>query len=340
MRAKPDDQQTARREPSAAEISEISRREVLTRAMQLAGLAAASRAGAVLARDPATIDGSASPTAHDADTAHGSDTVRDPDTAIWDAHTHLAGVSGSVEQRTDRLLQCARHVGIERLVVFMGTSFVGDPSPDELRKQNDQVLQAIAHAPTRVMGMVYLNPKHPTASLDELDRCVANGPMVGVKLWIAMRCSRPELDPIIRRAVGLRVPVLQHAYNRVGENLPGESSCEDVAELAARHPDATFICAHAGNDWERGIRAIRSRSNVSIDICGSDPTAGFVEMAVRELGAHRVLYGSDAGGRSFASQLAKVYSANLSDAGRALIFGGNLRRMLAAALARPQNQVS
>ena len=138
--------------------------------------------------------------------------------------------------------------------------------------------------------------------------------MIGVKLWIAMECRRPELDPIVRRAVELKVPLLQHAYDRVAGNMPGESSCADVAALAARHPDAAFICADTGNDWERGIRTIRTHRNVSAEVCGSDPTAGFVEMAVRELGAERVIYGSDAGGRSFASQLAKVTSANLPEA--------------------------
>ena len=110
--------------------------------------------------------------------------------------------------------------------------------------------------------------------------------------------------------------------------MPGESNPADLAELAARHPDASFICAHTGNDWERGIRAIRAAKNVCAEFCGSDPTAGFVEMAVRELGAERVSYGSDAGGRSFASQLAKVYSADLPEATKRLILGGNLRRLL------------
>jgi len=125
---------------------------------------------------------------------------------------------------------------------------------------------------------------------------------------------------------------LQHANDRVDANLPGESSCADVAALAARHPDAALICAHTGNDWERGIRMIRAAKNVWAEVCGSDPTAGFVEMAVRELGAERVLYGSDAGGRSFASQLAKVVGANVPDDAKRLILGGNLRRLLAPIL--------
>ena len=52
-------------------------------------------------------------------------------------------------------------------------------------------------------------------------------------------------------------------------------------------------------------------------------------MAVRELGAQRVMYGSDFPGRSFASQLAKVYGADISEEAKRLIFAGNLQRVLA-----------
>jgi predicted TIM-barrel fold metal-dependent hydrolase len=55
-------------------------------------------------------------------------------------------------------------------------------------------------------------------------------------------------------------------------------------------------------------------------------------MAVRELGAERVIFGSDVVGRSFASQLAKVEGATISDSDKELILGGNLRRLLAPVL--------
>ena len=51
-------------------------------------------------------------------------------------------------------------------------------------------------------------------------------------------------------------------------------------------------------------------------------------MAVRELGADHVMYGSDIAGRSFASQISKVTGANISDADRRLVLGGNMRRVL------------
>ena len=106
----------------------------------------------------------------------------------------------------------------------------------------------------------------------------------------------------------------------------------ELAELAARHPDAIIVCGHSGGDWELGIRAIRPHKNIYADLAGGDPAAGFTEMAVRVLGVERVLYGSDAGGRSFASQLAKVYGARISDDDKRLILGGNLKRLLAPIL--------
>jgi len=247
---------------------------------------------------------------------------------VWDAHGHLTGVAGSPEERITQLLKVADRMGIDRLIVCMGLSFATDPSPERFRRENDEVLRAVAHSRGRAFGFVYLNPKHEKESLAELDRCVRDGPMVGVKLWVAVHCNDKRLDPIVRRAVELKAPILQHTFMKVSGNLPGESTPTDLAELAARHPDASFIAAHVGGDWELGIRALRAAANVSTDVCGSDPTAGLVEMAVRELGPERVIYGSDFAGRSFASQLAKVYGADVPEAAKRLILGGNIRRLL------------
>ena len=258
--------------------------------------------------------------------------------AVWDVHVHLAGLNGTVAQRVARLLRHAQRVGVEKIVLHMGTTLTSHPKPEEFRRHNDEVLEAISVAPERVMGFVYLNPQYQQESLAELDRCVRDGPMLGVKLWIAMACSRPELDPIARRCAELEVPILQHTFFRAGGNLPDESTPADLAALASRHPQTRFICAHTGVDWERGVRAIRATKNVYAEVSGSDPTAGIVEMAVRELGPQRVLYGSDAPGRSFASQLAKVQGADIPESSKRLILGENLRRLLASASQRGKNR--
>ncbi|MCX8108300.1 MAG: amidohydrolase family protein [Verrucomicrobiae bacterium] len=248
---------------------------------------------------------------------------------IWDVHCHLAGVPGDTpEARLKELIRYADRLGIQRLCVCMGMDWSHDPTPGRLRHENDEVLRAVGFFPERTFGFVYLNPKYTTASIDELRRCVADGPMVGVKLWVAEKCSSRLLDPIVRLAVELQAPIYQHTWIKVAGNLPGESTPFDLVELARRHPDARFICGHCGGDWELGIRAVRSCPNILVELSGGDPVAGVTEMAVRELGAARVLFGSDAGGRSFASQLAKVTSANISDTEKRMILSGNLKRLL------------
>ena len=248
---------------------------------------------------------------------------------IWDLHCHLHGVPGNTpEAQLAKLLEYADRMGIARLCVFMGMEWSYDPSPEKMRQDNDEVLRAVHHFPDRAFGFVYLNPKHTQASLDELNRCVRDGPMVGVKLWVAQHCNAPELDPIIERATELKAVVFQHTWLKIAGNLPGESTPMELAELAARHPSATIVCGHSGGDWERGLRAIRPHKNVLAELGGGDPTAGVTEMAVRELGPERVIYGSDVGGRSFASQLAKVFGAGIAESAKRLILGQNLKRLL------------
>ena len=248
---------------------------------------------------------------------------------IWDIHTHMSGVDGRTpEERMANLIRFADRMGVDRICLSMGYPFLTDPTADELRKQNDQVLQALAHYHDRAFGLVYTSGKLPDESVREIDRCIKNGPMVGVKLWVAQRAHEKELDPIIARATELKAPVMQHTWFKTSGNLTRESTPLDIVELAKRHPKALLICGHTGGDWQLGIRAIRSTTSLYCETGGSDPTSGFIEFAVKELGADRVLYGSDAGGRSFASQLAKVQGADVPDEAKKKILGENLKRLL------------
>ncbi|HSU56186.1 MAG TPA: amidohydrolase family protein, partial [Candidatus Dormibacteraeota bacterium] len=176
---------------------------------------------------------------------------------IWDVHCHLHGIAGDTpSERLTELLKYADRMQIERLCVFMGMNWSYDPTPEQMRQQNDDVMAAIEKRPERAFGFVYLSPNHVEASLAELDRCVRNGPMVGVKLWVARHCNTPELDPLVQHAAELKAPILQHTYLKVGGNLRGESTPMELAELARRHPTVPLICGHTGADWEVGIRAI------------------------------------------------------------------------------------
>ena len=234
---------------------------------------------------------------------------------IWDLHCHLTGLPGlTPEERATHLIRYADRMGIERLCVYMGLRFLQNPTAEQLVQQNNEVLRARAAFPDRLFGFVYLSGEHLETSRAELERCVANGPMVGVKLWVASRCNDPSLHPLIARAAELKAVIFQHTWIKTGGNYPGESTPDDLVALAQHFPEVPLICGHQPNPYA--------------DLAGSDPTAGFTEAAVAALGPDRVLYGSDAPGRSFSSQLAKVHGADLPPAFKQKIFHTNLHRLL------------
>jgi predicted TIM-barrel fold metal-dependent hydrolase len=253
----------------------------------------------------------------------------------WDVHCHLGPLPGDTpEEKLGVLVEHMDRLGIERVIVSQGfEDHETHPTPDEVRLENDRVMRAVKHYPDRALGALYVSPDDVAFCLEEFDRCVRDGPMVSVgELESDVRCNSTALDPIVERAVAMNVPILQHTWYKTGGNEPGESTPFDLVELAKRHPEAKFICAHTGGTWEVGIRVIRETKNIWAEVAGSDPTSGFTEMAVRELGAERVVFGSDAGGRTFASQMAKVVGADISDAQKEMILGGNLRQLLAPML--------
>jgi len=229
----------------------------------------------------------------------------------------------------EELIQSAKRNGIERLCV----SSLGDkgyshyPSPEEFISANTHVLEMMRIFP-EILGFCYVNPQHTEESIAELDRCITDGGMVGVKFWIACKASDRQIDPVVQRVIELDVPILQHAWYKTTGNYENESTPADIADLAGRFPDVTLIMAHLHGAGYRGVCDIVPYPNVLVDTSGGDPEATVVEFGVQELGAERIVFGADAPGRSFGVQLGKVLGANISDEEKELILHGNVERIL------------
>ena len=255
---------------------------------------------------------------------------------IIDIHAH-PGHSLSRETLREEFrpaLREAEHHGVTHICLNAIADWSESPTPQRVREGNDAVLSLMSDYPGRVLGFCYVNPRYPDAALSEIERCVVAATMVGIKLWVACKASEDSVDPIARRAAELNVPILQHAWYKTQGQLPHESTPADVAALAARHPQASIVMAHLTGCGERGVADIAPYDNVSVDTSGGDPEAGLTELAVRRLGAHRVVFGTDTPIRSYGVTLGKVRGAKLSPRERALILGGNAARLLAGRLGR------
>lgn len=261
---------------------------------------------------------------------------------IWDSyftpsHSH-PGADGSSRLIADmeRSLPTINAGQFEKLCYFahVGIGTTSDTTLENLlRSDPEVVLKPLHQWPERLIGMIQLNANNVPKSLDAINRWIADGPMRGVYFPGggpgAMTCDHRNFIPLVKRITELGGVIMQHTWFKTGgKQGPGESTPSELVRLAKRFPSQKFIAAHAGGEWERGIRAVRDQANVLIETSGFDPTAGFIEMAVRELGAERIVFGSHLPSRSLGTELGKIIGANISEPDKKQILGENFRRLL------------
>lgn len=261
---------------------------------------------------------------------------------IWDSyftpsHAH-PGRDGSSRLIADieRSLPAIEKGQFEKLCYFahVGIGTTNDAEVEQIiRARPQQILKPLERWPDRLLGMIQLNANEVRASLDALNRWLRDGPMVGVYFPgggpAALTCTHPDVVPLVERIHDLNGVIMQHTWFKTGgKQSPGESTPSELAQLAARYPEQKFICAHTGGEWERGIRAIRDSPNIFAETSGFDATAGFIEMAVRELGAERIIFGSHLPSRSLGTELGKIVGADISERDRHLLLGENFRNLL------------
>ncbi len=260
---------------------------------------------------------------------------------IWDCYGMLPRLAspsrpGATEASIEAMLRQLDRFSIERFCPLLQTAAA--PGSKAGADDTPEMLRCLERWRNRLLGIATVHATDQAQALADIERWINDGPMVGIYLPSSAQnvvCTHPNYDAIMRRTHALGGIIFQHTWFKTGgKDSTGESTPSELAELARRHPDITFVCVHAGGEWEKGIRAVRDCGNVVVETSGFDPTAGFIELAVRELGAARIIYGGHFPGRSFGTELSKVVGAEISEADRFLIFGENFRRLLQPILAR------
>ena len=244
-----------------------------------------------------------------------------PGGRLIDLHAHLW--AGHEDPDAEGLIEDAQVFGAEYIAVshLWGRC----PTAEQMRKGNDIVAAWSAKSGGLLRGQAALNPRLHEEATAELRRCHDELGMRMVKLWTAARCVDPCVFPVIELCIELDIPVLQHAFNKADGNGRNESLSEDVAALARRYPEAKIMMAHVAGDYIHGTWSIRETPNVRTDISGSYCEAGMVETAVRELGADRVIFGTDNG---IAFNIGKVQDALISDEDKARVLYDNAKEWM------------
>jgi predicted TIM-barrel fold metal-dependent hydrolase len=242
--------------------------------------------------------------------------------AFFDAHTHIGrNDPDGFKQEPAALLATLERAGARAVCFPMH-------EPGGYARANDEVLAVSAASGGRIVAFCRVNPHEDAPA--EARRCLDAGAR-GIKLHPraeGFAMDHPAIEPLVALAAERGVAVLIHA----GRGIPALG--RDTLALAARHPRARLILAHAAvSDLAWLWRAMPEHPNVLIDTSWWNPADLIALFSLVPPGqivwASDSPYGHPVG--SAAIHMRCAIAAGLDDAALACVAGAQIARVVAGA---------
>ncbi|MBI3944373.1 MAG: amidohydrolase family protein [Armatimonadetes bacterium] len=247
---------------------------------------------------------------------------------VIDAHAHLVHDGGEgvgtlpmPEGDIARMLAIYDTFGCERTCLSSWLQISADTEVG-----NGITAHAVERHRERVTGYVSIDPTYVTDVAGAARRWHAVPGMLGLKPYFpSMRVPYDDarFRPWWEFANEHSLFALLHPS---GADYPRQ-----VGALAEAYPNVSFLLAHGAGTWEAARRSAaiaRGRPNVFAEITYTPVPLGTIEYLVRELGADRVIFGTDAPMRDPRPQFGWLCYARLSGEEKALILGRNMLGIL------------
>jgi predicted TIM-barrel fold metal-dependent hydrolase len=238
---------------------------------------------------------------------------------IIDAHAHVG--QGRYKSLTpEALLHQMDAFGVERAVIC--------PVEEQIilhnRDGNDFILSQVGQFPTRFVGFAVANPWYGDPAVEELRRSLGEG-LRGLKLHPTLQgfaVNDPIVYPVVEEAARHRAPIYVHT----GTAHFGEPF--QLAELARRYPNVTFIMGHAGASdfWYDIPRCHQFAPNILFETSRNGP-ANYNHMMLN-IGADHIVFGSNAPESLYCLEMASIGDVVKDQEALDKIFGLNIARVL------------
>jgi len=167
---------------------------------------------------------------------------------------------------------------------------------------NEEVFRGLKNSGGRLVGYVVGNPNHIEQSLADIERYAKEKEFVGVKFhpaWHGVPIDDRRYTPILQLCEELNLPILIHSF--VSEFVGLQISEPERVVKVAKEYKCPIIMGHMGGNTRRGVEAAKRYDNIFVEICGGRQDADSrsvwtldrVELPLKELGADRILFGTD-----------------------------------------------
>ena len=179
----------------------------------------------------------------------------------WDLRSGADGIQNMDDANIDKMILVSTDSE-------MWSSRSGFVTSIPFNKYNDAVAQVVQQYPDRYIGFAGIDPRRGRSAIDELERCIQDLELHGVKLWQLHGYYPDNVDyyPFYEQVQALGVPILYHT----GKGPPGTylkyTRPVNVSTVATDFPKIKFILAHMGNPWVARARWLFLHSRESLTI--------------------------------------------------------------------------
>jgi predicted TIM-barrel fold metal-dependent hydrolase len=238
------------------------------------------------------------------------------DFPVFDVHAHVGHFGGAPSPTLECQIREMDRIGIRTAAVSSVEGLFGD-----VRGGNDNVREASDKFPNRLIGYCHVSAQYPELIKTELERCFRHPGFKGIKVYqVGTNFDHRCYDPVWAFAKARRLPVLAHTW---GGNLTG------FDKVARKFPTVAFMAAHTGSGfaYQSYVDAAKKTRNLYLDLTYSREHTNMIEYFVEEVGADRIVWGSDAPTFSMSQQVGKILFARISDADKHKILYGTAARL-------------
>lgn len=250
---------------------------------------------------------------------------------IIDVHSHVGHtITSDVGQTVDGWIALMAASGIGKSVLSVAAGGLQADGLADTRRANDGVAAAVAaHPDLFPVGLASVEVRHGAAGVAEVARAFDELGLKGLAFHATFEgfsVDSAAFGAVLDATGERRGLVLLHS------TPDAKASPRGIAAVAARYPALTFVMGHplfTDDQRAQAVEAVLTTPNVHVDIAyQADPAT--TEFFVREVGAGRVLFGSDAPFFPPADVIESVERADIDDAARDAIFSGNALALLAS----------
>lgn len=259
--------------------------------------------------------------------------IKFEDTLIIDAHAHLVNLAyqpNKVGVKDERALIIGKFmlhrmdiIGVDKVCVSSILALHGD-----LKRGNMDTEKVLNAYPERFFGYYVVNP-NDLPSRNEMEKWLDKPGVIGFKIHPNISSYPVDGDgyiPVWETALKKKAVVLSHTWG-------GNIYCDPLmfSEIARSYPSVPIILGHMGGSTEgivKSVKVAKEHENIFLETDNYNHPFGVIEYLVNEIGASRVLCGTDTATEPISVHLGVILYARISEENKKKILGLNMEKLI------------